>query len=120
MATNVPTNTLTRDIVNFAEPTGNIYKTVAIIAKRANQIAVDEKKEISEALSVFRNERDTMEEITTNAEQTEVSKKFERRSKPALVAIAEFEQGELSYRDAIVEEDPQEVKERNRYEELGD
>lgn len=120
MATNVPQNTITRDIVNFAEPTGNIYKTVAILSKRANQIAVDEKKEISEELACFKNDRDTLEEFNDNKEQAEVSIRYERKPKPALVAISEFEQGELSYRDAAQEEIADAPKPRDRYEDLGD
>ena len=96
----VPTNTITRDIKNLAAPTGNIYESVVILYKRANQIAVAEKKELMKKLEEFRNDRDTMEEVFENKEQIEISKYYERQPKPDLTAIAEFENGELFYRKA--------------------
>ncbi len=100
MENKIPNNTITRDIKDLAAPTGNIYETTVILAQRANQIALAEKKELSKRLEEFRNERDTMEETFENKEQIEISKYFERQPKPCLVAIAEFEDGELSYRFA--------------------
>jgi len=105
MAAKVPTNTITRDLVDFAAPTGNIYETVVILSKRANQIAIDEKKELNEKLNDFRNERDTMEEVYENREQIEISKYYERQPKPSLVAISEFQDGEIYYRQAKKEEE---------------
>ena len=95
-----PTNTVTRDVRVLAEPTGNIYESVVVLYKRANQIALQEKKELNKRLEEFRNERDTMEETFENKEQIEISKYFERQPKPGLVAISEFEDGELSFRFA--------------------
>ena len=96
----IPTNTITRDIKNLAEPTGNIYESVVVLYKRANQIAAAEKKEQQKKLEDFRNERDTMEEVFENKEQIEISKYYERQPKPDLVAISEFENGDLYYRKA--------------------
>ena len=90
----VPQNTITRDIKNLAAPTGNIYESVVILYKRANQIAAAEKKELMRKLEDFRNDRDTMEEVFENKEQIEISKYYERQPKP------EFENGELYYRRA--------------------
>ena len=100
MENKVPNNTITRDIKDLAAPTGNIYETAVILAQRANQIALAEKKELNKRLEEFRNERDTMEETFENKEQIEISKYFERQPKPGLVAISEFEHGELSFRFA--------------------
>ena len=100
MENKVPNNTITRDIKDLAAPTGNIYETAVILAQRANQIALAEKKELNKRLEEFRNERDTMEETFENKEQIEISKYFERQPKPGLVAISEFEDGELSFRFA--------------------
>ena len=100
MENKVPNNTITRDIKDLAAPTGNIYETAVILAQRANQIALAEKKELNKRLEEFRNERDTMEETFENKEQIEISKYFERQPKPGLVAISEFETGELSFRFA--------------------
>ena len=96
----VPTNTVTRDTKELAAPTGNLYETVVILSKRANQIALEEKKEIQKKLEDFRNERDNMEEVFENKEQIEISKYYERLPKPDLIAIEEFKRGELSYRTA--------------------
>ena len=100
----VPQNTVTRDIKNLAAPTGNIYESVVILYKRANQIAAAEKKELMKKLEEFRNDRDTMEEVFENKEQIEISKYYERQPKPDLVAISEFENGDLYYREAGEEE----------------
>ena len=96
----VPTNTITRDIKTLAAPTGNIYESVVILSKRANQIAAAEKRELTKKLEDFRNDRDTMEEVFENKEQIEISKYYERQPKPGLVAISEFENGELVYKQA--------------------
>ena len=100
----VPTNTITRDVKELAAPTGNIYESVVVLYKRANQIALAEKKELNKKLEDFKNERDTMEEVFENKEQIEISKYYERQPKPDLVAIAEFENDELFYRRAKQEE----------------
>ncbi len=96
----IPTNTITRDIKNLAEPTGNIYESVVILYKRANQIAAAEKKELMRKLEDFRGDHDAMEEVFENKEQIEISKYYERQPKPDLVAISEFENGDLTYRKA--------------------
>lgn len=100
MEKKIPTNTITRDIKYLAEPTGNIYETVVILSKRANQISVAEKKELAKKLEEFKCDRDTMDEVFENKEQIEISKYYERLPKPDLVAISEFENGELYYRTA--------------------
>ena len=105
MEKKIPVNTITRDIKNLAAPTGNIYETVVILSKRANQIALAEKKELNRKLEDFRGERDaTKEEIFENKEQIEISKFYERQPKPDLVAISEFENGDLYFRTAKSEE----------------
>ena len=96
----VPSNTITRDIKYLAEPTGNIYETVVLLYKRANQIALAEKKELAKKLEDFRTDRDTMDEVFENREQIEISKYYEKLPKPDLIAISEFEDGELHYRMA--------------------
>lgn len=96
----VPSNTITRDIKYLAEPTGNIYETVVLLYKRANQIALADKKELAKKLEDFRTDRDTMDEVFENREQIEISKYYEKLPKPDLIAISEFEDGELYYRMA--------------------
>ena len=100
MEKKIPVNTVTRDVKRLAAPTGNIYESVVILYKRANQISLAEKKEILRKLDEVRNERDTMEEVFENKDQIDISKYFEKQPKPDLVAISEFENGELFYRKA--------------------
>ena len=97
---NVPQNTITRDVKYLAAPTGNIYETVVILYTRANQIALAEKKELNKKLEDFKNDRDSMDEVFENREQIEISKYYERQPKPVLVAVAEFQNDELTYRMA--------------------
>lgn len=104
MEKKIPNNTITRDIKNLAEPTGNIYESVVVLYKRANQIAAAEKKELAKKLEEFKSDRDTMEEVFDNKEQIDVSKYYESKPKPDLVAISEFEAGELFYRVASQED----------------
>ena len=96
----VVTNTITRELRDFAAPTGNIYETVMIIAKRSNQIAADIKQELSKKLEEFTNYADTLEETFENVEQIEMSKYYEKLPKPTLTATKEFEEGKIVYRMA--------------------
>ena len=98
--TQVPTNTITRELRDLAAPTGNIYETVMIIAKRANQISADIKQELSKKLEEFSSYTDTLEETFENREQIEISRYYEKLPKPSLTATKEFEDGEIFYRVA--------------------
>ena len=97
--TNAPLNTVTRDMIKLAEPTGNVYETVCIIAKRANQIAVEMKHELEKKLQEFASMSDTLEEVSENREQIEISKYYEHLPKPTLIATKEFEEGKIAYRN---------------------
>ena len=96
----VPVNTITRNLADFAAPTGNVYESVMIIAKRSNQIAADIKQELNHKLEDFSNYADTLEETFENREQIEISKYYERLPKPALIATKEFQDGKIYYRKA--------------------
>lgn len=100
----VPTNTVTRNLSEFAAPTGNIYESVMIIAKRSNAISADIKQELSKKLEEFSNYADTLEETFENKEQIEISKYYERLPKPTLIATKEFQDGEIIYRKAAKQE----------------
>ena len=99
----IPNNTITRDIKNLAAPTGNIYESVVVLYKRANQIAAAEKKELTKKLEDFRNDRDTMEEVFENKEQIEIAKFYERLPKPTLIAIHEFLHDKIYFRNPAKE-----------------
>ncbi|PKP41883.1 MAG: RNA polymerase Rpb6 [Bacteroidetes bacterium HGW-Bacteroidetes-10] len=95
---NVPNNTITRDLSRLAEPTGNIYESTMVIAKRANQISAEMKFELNQKLEEFSNYADTLEETFENREQIEISRYYERLPKATLIAINEFEEGRIHYR----------------------
>lgn len=92
---NVPTNTISRDMVSLSKDTENIYETVMIIAKRANQIAQETKQELEAKLQEFAVYTDDQQEIVENEEQIEISRQYERMPKPTLIAAKEYEDGEL-------------------------
>lgn len=92
---NVPTNTISRDMVSLSKDTENIYETVMIIAKRANQIAQEMKQELEAKLQEFAVYTDDQQEMVENEEQIEISRKYERKPKPTLIAAKEYEDGEL-------------------------
>ncbi|MCK9625072.1 MAG: DNA-directed RNA polymerase subunit omega [Bacteroidales bacterium] len=96
----VVNNTITRDLSKISAPTGNVYESTMIIAKRANQIAAEIKQELSHKLEEFSNFADTLEETFENKEQIEISRYYERLPKPTLTAIKEFEENKIYYRKA--------------------
>ncbi|MCS6824842.1 MAG: DNA-directed RNA polymerase subunit omega [Cytophagaceae bacterium] len=89
---------ITRDVVNLEAPTGNLYESVVIIAKRARQIAVKQKEELNAKLSDFASTVDNLEEIFENREQIEISKYYERMPKPSTIATEEFLEGKIKFR----------------------
>jgi DNA-directed RNA polymerase subunit K/omega len=100
---------ITRDLDKIAAPTGNIYDSVVVISKRARQIAVNIKEELSSKLAEFATTVDNLEEIFENREQIEISRFYERMPKPTSTAIEEFLEGKLMYRHRtdVVEEKPE-------------
>lgn len=87
-----------RDLRDLDGPTGNIYLSVAIISKRANQIAAQTKDELQGKLSEFASEHDNLEEVFENREQIEISSHYERMPKPTLLATKEFLEGKVYFR----------------------
>jgi len=97
--TKADSTTVTRKIRDFDKPTGNIYETVAILSKRANQIAVEMKEELNQKIQEFATTQDNLEEIFENREQIEVAKFYEKLPKPTLIAIYEFSKDKVYYRN---------------------
>ena len=97
--TNAATTTVIRDIVKLCEDTGNIYETVAIIGKRANQISVEIKNDFSKKLAEFASYNDNLEEVFENREQIEISRYYEKLPKPTLIATQEYMEGKIYYRN---------------------
>ena len=98
-----PTNTVTRDVMDLCDETGNIYESVVIIAKRANQISSDIKNELSKKLQEFASSTDNLDEIFENREQIEISRFYERLPKATLMATEEFVEGKIYYRNPAKE-----------------
>jgi DNA-directed RNA polymerase subunit K/omega len=96
--TNAPLNTVTRDMIELSEDTGNVYETVCIIAKRANQIAGEMKHDLEKKLQEFASLNDNLEEISENREQIEISRYYERLPKPTLIATQEYIDHKLFFR----------------------
>ena len=103
--TNAPTNTVTRDIMDLCDETGNIYESVAIIGKRANQISLDIKNELSKKLQEFACVSDNLDEVFENREQIEISRFYEKLPKPSLIATQEFVEGKIYFRNPLKEKD---------------
>ena len=97
--TNAPTNTVTRDLVDFVKDTGNIYESVAIMGKRANQISLQIKDDLSKKLAEFASYNDSLEEVFENREQIEISRYYEKLPKPSLLATQEFVDNQIYWRD---------------------
>ncbi len=91
-------STITRDLVKLEEETGNVYESVMIISKRANQISVELRQELNRKLEEFSSVTDNLEEVFENREQIEISKFYERLPKPALIATEEFLDNEIYFR----------------------
>jgi DNA-directed RNA polymerase subunit K/omega len=90
--------TITRDLRTLDSETGNVYEAITIIAKRANQIAVNVKEELNSKLAEFATSNDNLEEIFENREQIEISKFYERMPKPSTMAMEEFMEGKVYFR----------------------
>ena len=96
--TNAPGTTVTRDMMELCADTGNVYETVAIIGKRANQISVEIKNDLSKKLAEFASYND-------NLEQIEISRYYEKLPKPTLIATQEYVEGKIYYRNPAKEKE---------------
>ena len=92
-------STVTREVTEFVEPTGNIYETTVILSKRANQVGLEIKEELNGKLSEFASATDNLEEIFENREQIEIAKYYEHLPKPTLIAVHEFLNGQIYFRN---------------------
>ena len=103
--TNAPTTTVTRNLMDLCRDTNNVYESVAIMSKRANQIAAEMKDELSKKLVEFGSHTDTLEEVFENEEQIQISRYYERLPKPTLIATQEFLEDKVYYRNPSKEAD---------------
>jgi DNA-directed RNA polymerase subunit K/omega len=96
--TKAPLTTVTRDLNDLDGDTDNIYETVMVAAKRANQISVEMKLELNRKLEEFASYTDNLEEVFENPEQIEISKFFERLPKPSLISLQELTDDQIYFR----------------------
>ena len=90
--------TITRDVVELEKGTGNVYETIVMLSKRANQINVELKEELTRKLQEFASSTDNLEEIFENREQIEISRFYERLPKPVSMAIDELKADKIYQR----------------------
>lgn len=91
-------NVETRNLNDIKEKTGNLYESISIIAKRANQINISLREELHNKLEEFASHTDSLEEIHENKEQIEISRAYERMPNPALLATSEFYDNKIYFR----------------------
>lgn len=103
--TNAPTTTVTRDMITLSADSGNVYETVRVIGKRANQIAVEMKQDLEKKLQEFASYNDNLEEVFENREQIEISRYYEKLPKPTLIAAQEYKEGKVYYKNPSKEKD---------------
>jgi len=96
-----PITTITRNLDDLYESTGNVYESTVIAAKRANQISVEMKEELKRKLEDFTSYVDNLEEVFENREQIEISRFYEKLPKPTLIALQEFLDNEVYYRSPV-------------------
>jgi DNA-directed RNA polymerase subunit K/omega len=96
---NAELSTITRDISKLNEKTGNLYESLTVIGRRANQIQVQLKEEIKEKLEEFVSVSDNLDEVLENREQIEISRYYERLPKPNAIAYQEWLEGQIFFRN---------------------
>jgi DNA-directed RNA polymerase subunit K/omega len=98
LSTSTSNNIETRDVQDLKNKTGNLYESISIIGRRANQINISLKEELHNKLEEFASHTDSLEEIHENKEQIEISRAYERMPNPALLATSEFMEGKVYHR----------------------
>ena len=91
--------TVTRDLLNFEEKTGNIYESIVVLSRRSNHIAAEMKEELTDKLSEFASATDNLEEIFENREQIEISKHYEKMPKSTAIAMQELLEDKIYLRN---------------------
>ena len=98
LSAGIANNVETKSLDDLRKKTGNLYESIAIVAKRANQINISLKEELHNKLDEFASHTDSLEEIHENKEQIEISRAYERMPNPALLATTEFMEDKVYYR----------------------
>ena len=98
-----PTNTVTHDLMDFCKGTDNVYESIVIMGKRANQISAKMKEDLTKKLKEFATSNDSLEETFENREQIEISRYYEKLPKPTLIAAQEYVDHKIMFRNPIKE-----------------
>jgi BioD-like phosphotransacetylase family protein len=96
---NAEKSTITRDVVNLEEKTGNLYQSIVAVSKRSNQISTQIKEELTQKLQEFATSSDSLEEVFENREQIEISKHYEKMPKSTAIAIEELLEDKIYLRN---------------------
>ncbi len=100
---NAPSNTVTRDMMKMSEDTGNVYETVMVVGRRANQISQEMKHDLEKKLQEFASYNDNLEEVFENREQIEISRYYEKLPKATLIATQEYLEGKVYHKNPAKE-----------------
>ena len=111
--TNASKTTVSRDLHGLSNEIGNVYETIAILAKRSRQISVEMKEELLEKINEFSTVNNSLEEVFENKEQIEVSRYYERLPKSTSIAIEELKEGKIYHRVAEVKSEENIENEEN-------
>ena len=98
LSANTPNVVEAKNLTDIKTVTGNLYQSIAVIGKRANQINISLKEELHNKLEEFASHTDSLEEIHENKEQIEISRAYEKMPNPALLATQEFLEGKIYHR----------------------
>ncbi len=98
LSASTPNVVETKSLIDIKNRTGNVYESIAVIAKRANQINIAIKEELHNKLEEFASHTDSLEEIHENKEQIEISKAYEKMPNAAILATQEFMEDKIYYR----------------------
>lgn len=97
--------TITRNLNDISQVSGNVYEAISVVSKRANQIGLTMKEELNGKLAEFATSTDNLDEVFENREQIEISKFYESLPKPNAIALSEYLDGEIYYRDPSKEQE---------------
>jgi DNA-directed RNA polymerase subunit K/omega len=98
MSANTPSVVETKSLMDVKAVTGNLYESIAIVSRRANQINISLREELHNKLEEFASHTDSLEEIHENKEQIEISRAYEKMPNPAILATQEFMEGKVYHR----------------------
>ncbi len=109
--TKADTSIKTRNVNEFDALTGNLYETIAMLSKRSDQISADLKQELYKKIEDFAVATDSLDEMHENKEQIELAKFYEQLPKPYLIAIKEYNDNNLVYKNPTTKAGMEESKE---------